>query len=52
MTVKELIEELQKYNQDAKVVSITVGNKNEWSHTSELKLTTSKNMFGEKVWIN
>jgi hypothetical protein len=51
MTVKELIEELKKYNQDAQIMTITVGNRNEWDYTSEPKLTTHKNMFGETVWI-
>ena len=51
MLVKDLINELQKHNPDAKVVSITVGNQNDWEYTSEPKITTSKNMSGEKVWI-
>ena len=51
MTVKDLIEELKKYNEDAKIVTITVGNMNEWNYTSNPKITTNKNMFGETVWI-
>jgi hypothetical protein len=51
MTVKELIEKLQAFNPDAKIVSITVGSRNEWEYTSEPKLSTNSNMFGERVWI-
>lgn len=51
MTVKELIEKLEEFNQDAEIITITVGNRNEWDYTSEPKVSTSKNMFGEKVWI-
>lgn len=52
MTVKELIERLQKYNLDAEIVTITIGNRNEWDYTSEPKLSATKNMFGERVYIN
>lgn len=52
MTVKELIENLQKFNPEAKVVTITVGNRNEWEYTNDPKLSTSINMFGESVFIN
>ncbi|MBL4952072.1 hypothetical protein JK635_07595 [Neobacillus sp. YIM B02564] len=52
MTVKDLIEELQKYNPNAQVVTISVGNRNEWNYTDNPKLTSSKNMFGERVFIN
>ena len=51
MTVKELIEKLKEFNQEAEIVSITVGNMNEWNSTGDPKVTSSKNMFGEKVWI-
>lgn len=51
MTVKELIKELEKFNPDAKIVSITVGNYNEWEYTSNPKLSNHKNMFGERVFI-
>lgn len=51
VTVKELIEELQKKNQDAKIQIITVGNNNQWEYTGNPKVTSHKNMFGETVWI-
>lgn len=51
MTVKELIEKLKEFNQEAEIVSITVGNMNEWDYTNNPKVSSSKNMFGEKVWI-
>lgn len=52
MTVKELIEKLQEFNQDAKVCTITVGNRNEWEYTNNPKLSNNINMFGETVFIN
>lgn len=52
MTVKELIEKLQEFNQDAEIVSITIGNRNEWEYTNSPRVTTTKNMFGERVWID
>lgn len=51
MTVKELIEKLKEFNQDAKIITITVGKNNNWEYTSNPKVSQSKNMFGEKVWI-
>lgn len=51
MTVKELIEELQKHNPYAKVVTLTVKN-SEWDYTDSPKVTSSINMFGETVWID
>jgi hypothetical protein len=51
MTVKELIEELKKYNPDAEIVSITVGGRNEWEYTNNPKTFYSKNRYGERVWI-
>lgn len=51
MTVKELIEQLEKQNPEAKIQTITVGNMNEWQYTDSPKILQSKNMFGEVVWI-
>jgi hypothetical protein len=51
MTVKELIEKLQEKNPDAEISVITVGSGNSWTYTSEPKVTSHKNMFGETVWI-
>jgi hypothetical protein len=51
MTVKELIEKLQEFNPDSKVVTITVCNRDEWEYTSNPKLSTHTNMFGERVFI-
>lgn len=51
LTVKELIEKLKEFNQDAKIVTITVGNRNEWEYTSSPKVVSTKNMFGERVFI-
>lgn len=50
MTVKELIEELKKQNPEAKVSVITIRN-GESDYTSNPKVTSHKNMFGETVWI-
>ena len=50
MTVQELIEELQKQNPNASVTTITVKNM-EWDYTSSPQITTTKNMFGETVFI-
>lgn len=52
MTVKELIKELEKYNPDAKILTITVGNMNEWHRTDKPKVSAHKTMFGETVFIN
>ena len=49
-TVKDLITELQKQNPEAKISTITVKNGN-WDYTSEPKITSHKNMFGETVFI-
>jgi hypothetical protein len=51
MTVSELIKKLQECNPDAKVVTITVGNRNEWEYTSNPVLKSNKNSFGERVFI-
>lgn len=51
MTVAELIKKLQEFNPESKVVSITVGNRNEWEYTEEPKLSSTKNMFGERVFL-
>ncbi|WP_433943488.1 hypothetical protein [Paenibacillus sp. SN-8-1] len=51
MKVKELIEKLQEKNPEAEVSVITVGNKNQWEYTSNPKVTSHKNSFGETVWI-
>lgn len=51
MTVKELIEKLQEFNPEATVVAITIGNRNEWEYTSDPKLSSHTNMFGERVFI-
>lgn len=51
MTVAQLIVELQKQNQEAKISVITVGNNNEWEYTSNPKVTNHVNRFGETVWI-
>jgi len=51
MTVEQLTEKLKEHNPKAKVVSITVNNINEWEYTSEPKLNTHKNKFGEQVFI-
>lgn len=51
LTVKDLIEELEKHDPNAKIVTITVGNKNGWDYTSNPKITTNSNMFGKTVWI-
>lgn len=51
MKVKDLIAKLQEQNQEAEIVTIAVGNKNKWEYTSEPKVSSSKNMFGERVWI-
>lgn len=51
MTVAQLIAELQKHNQEARIMVISVGNKNEWEYSSNPKVTNSHNMFGETVWI-
>lgn len=51
MKVKELIEKLQTKNPEAEISVITLGNRNEPEYTSEPKVTSHKNMFGETVWI-
>lgn len=51
MTVKELIEKLQEKNPDAQISVITIGSGNQWEYTSNPKVTSHKNMFGETVWI-
>lgn len=51
VTVGELIEKLQAYPKDAVVVSITIGRNMEWEYTSTPILSTTKGMFGERVWI-
>lgn len=51
MTVKELIEELKKCNQDSEILTITVGSNNEWEYTNTPKISDSQNSFGSRVWI-
>ncbi|MNC28361.1 hypothetical protein D3C81_2332180 [compost metagenome] len=51
MKVKELIEELSKKNPEAKISVITVRNRDQWEYTSNPKITSNKNSFGETVWI-
>ena len=51
MTVKELINKLKEFSPDAKIVSITVGNHNDWEYTSNPKVSSHVNMFGESVFI-
>lgn len=51
MTVKELIEKLQEKNPNAEISVITLGNRNEPEYTSNPKVISHKNMFGETVWI-
>lgn len=50
MKVKELIEELGKQNPDAKISVMTIRN-GDSDYTSNPKVTSHKNMFGETVFI-
>ncbi|MGN0022219.1 MAG: hypothetical protein ACI35Z_15560 [Sphingobacterium hotanense] len=51
MKVKELIAKLQEKNPEAEISVITVGSGNQWEYTSDPKVTSHKNIFGETVWI-
>lgn|GEM_PF-6730323 len=51
MKVKDLIQKLQEKNPDAEISVITVGRGDQWEYTSEPKVTSHKNSFGETVWI-
>jgi hypothetical protein len=52
MKVKDLIKELEKQNQEAEIQTLTVGSTGNWEYTSEPKVSSHKNMFGERVFIN
>ncbi|WP_337033231.1 hypothetical protein [Paenibacillus illinoisensis] len=51
MKVKDLIAKLQEQNQDAEIITITIGNNNVWEYTSEPEIKKSENSYGKKVWI-
>lgn len=51
MTVKELIEELQKQNPNAKVSILSISSNDEMHYTSSPKISSHENMFGETVFI-
>ncbi|MCR8994583.1 hypothetical protein [Brevibacillus laterosporus] len=50
MTVSELIEKLKQFNPEAKVVCITAY-VDRWDYTNNPTITATKNMFGERVFI-
>ncbi len=51
MTVKDLVEQLQGYDQEAEIQVITVKSNGYWDRTSEPKITEHENMFGKRVFI-
>lgn len=51
MTVAELIEKLKQFNPEAQIVCITSTSVDRWEYTSNPTLVSTKNMFGERVFI-
>ena len=51
MKVKDLIKKLEEFDQEAKVVTITVGKNNNWGYTSTPQFSVIENMFGKSVFI-
>ena len=51
MKVSDLIKLLQEQNQNAEVNCISLAGE-EWEWTSEPKVRSHKNAFGEVVWIS
>lgn len=51
MKVIELIKLLQEKNPDAEIQTITVRGREGWEWSSNPKVSSHKNSFGETVWI-
>ncbi len=52
MKVSEFIKLLQEKNQDAEVQVITTSGQEGWKWSSNPKVKSHKNSFGETVWID